>query len=325
MSQHRRWGLRGFELGIAIGGASSPDDWDHDLALAERAERLGLHSLWVPEMHFARGVTSSPLLVLAAVAARTVRIRLATTSMLLPIHDPIALADEIAALDRTSRGRTIIGLGRGFRAPLFRAFDVDPRTKRDRFDAALDIMLEAWSTGADGRVRSPWQEPHPPLAVAAFGPKGLAQAARRGLPYLPSPLESPQKLEENLALWRDGLPRSTDPEAIVTPVMRTVHTAEDEREARAVIAALESQERSMPGAGERAPRAIAEATQVDLRERVIVATAAEVTDRLGMLRDQLGIDLLIVRPQVPGIERRAREDALARLCEQVWPALRSAG
>ena len=89
-----------------------------------------------------------------------------------------------------SRGRVILGLGRGFRAPLFRAFGIDPKTKRDRFDACLDAMLEHWEQSSEGeasegaavpsggcRIRAPWQTPHPPLAVAAFGPLGLAQAA----------------------------------------------------------------------------------------------------------------------------------------------------
>jgi len=323
VGERERWGIDGFQIGLALGGANGPEDWARDVALVERAEALGMHSVWVPEMHFARGVTASPLLALAGFAARTSRLRLATTSVLLPIHDPLRLADEIAALDRASRGRLIIGLGRGFSRPLFRAFGVDPRTKRARFDSALDTMLEAWRSGAEGRVRSPWQKPHPPLAVAAFGPKGLAQAAQRALPYLPSPLESPTRLAENLARWRQGLPEGADPAQTVVPVMRTVHTAGNDAEAARVLEALESQERTMRAAGGRAPRAIADAAQEDLRDRVVVGTVAEVIDRLGALRDQLGIDLLVARSQVPGGELGMRDDALLRLAEEVWPSLRS--
>jgi alkanesulfonate monooxygenase SsuD/methylene tetrahydromethanopterin reductase-like flavin-dependent oxidoreductase (luciferase family) len=321
VSARERWGIEGFQLGLALGGASTPDDWAREVALVERAEALGLHSIWVPEMHFARGVTASPLLVLAAFAARTTRIRLATTSLLLPIHDPIRLADEIAAVDRASRGRTVIGLGRGFRPPLFEAFGVDPRTKRDRFDAALDAMLAAWRDGAGGRVRGPWQQPHPPLAVAAFGPKGLAQAARRALPYLPSPLESHRRLAENLARWRSGLPDGATEDHPV-PVMRTVHAAADAREAARVIQALEAQERSLRRTGTGAPRTIAAAAREALSERVVVGTTSEVIERLGSLRELLQLDLLIVRPHVPAGRDGERLDSLARLAEEVWPALR---
>jgi len=317
-SARERWGLRGFEIGIALGGSSRPEQWRRDLSRVEHAERGGLHSVWVPEMHFGRGATASPLLALAAFAARTRRLRLATTSLLLPIHDPVALADEAAALDRASAGRLILGLGRGFRAPLFRAFGVDARAKRDLFDAALDTMLARWSDGA-GSVRPPRQRPHPPLAVAAFGAKGLAQAARRGLPYLSSPLESAGRVEENLRRHRAGLPEGIDPREIVVPVMRTVHVARDEAEARRVRQALEGEARAMGGRG---PRSLASAAAEPLEERVVVGTAAQVRDRLGRLRDRLGIDLLVVRPQVPGLGATAREDALERLIDEVWPALR---
>jgi alkanesulfonate monooxygenase SsuD/methylene tetrahydromethanopterin reductase-like flavin-dependent oxidoreductase (luciferase family) len=333
-----RWGLERFEIGIALGGANGPDEWARDLAAVDAAEQHGLHSVWVPEMHFARGVTASPLTALAAFAARTTRIRLATTSVLLPIHDPRVLADEVAALDRMSRGRVILGLGRGFRTPLFRAFGIDPKTKRDLFDNCLDAMLSHWEKAfadeasgltnpvdrEDGlpRVRAPWQAPHPPLTVAAFGPLGLAQAARRGLPYLPSPLESATLLERNLAAHRSGLPEGFDAESLVVPVMRTVHVAPSESDASGVLERLGREARAMASSGPRPPKALAAAAAEDIADRVVVGTVAEVTDALGALREQLGMDLLIARTQISGLDAGARSDALSRLVEDVWPALR---
>jgi hypothetical protein len=74
-------------------------------AQGERAEALGFRSFWLPESHFgARGALPQPLLLLAAIAARTTRIRLATTSYLLPIRHPLQAA-EVAVLDRLSNGR----------------------------------------------------------------------------------------------------------------------------------------------------------------------------------------------------------------------------
>ena len=331
---HARWGLERFEIGIALGGASTPGEWARDLDAVDTAEALGLHSVWVPEMHFARGVTASPLMALTAFAARTKRIRLATTSVLLPIHEPRALADEVAALDRMSRGRVILGLGRGFRAPLFRAFGIDPKTKRDRFDACLDAMLEHWGQSSEGeasegaaapsgggRIRAPWQTPHPPLAVAAFGPLGLAQAARRGLPYLPSPLESPTHLAANLAAHRAGLPDGVDPAALVVPVMRTVHVTQNESDAAKVLERLEREARAMASTGPRAPKAIAAAAEEDIRDRVVVGTVSEVTDAIGSLRERLGMDLLIARTQLSGMSSEERGESLSRLVEDVWPAL----
>lgn len=226
-------------LGLALGGADDAAGFAALLANAERADRLGLHSVWVPEMHFRRGAMASPLLVLSAVAARTQRVRLGTTSLLLPIHHPLRIAEEVAALDALSGGRVELGLGRGFAPAVLSTFGVVAREKRDRFDEALEAILAAWATaetegGAPRPALRPLQHPHPPLCVAAFGRKGLLQAARHGLPYLASPLETLDVLAENCEIHRSGLPAHIDPARLPVPVMRTVLVTRDDARARAV-------------------------------------------------------------------------------------------
>jgi alkanesulfonate monooxygenase SsuD/methylene tetrahydromethanopterin reductase-like flavin-dependent oxidoreductase (luciferase family) len=335
------WGLprSGLSLGISLGGVSDGGGWRNVLAWVDRAEALGLHSVWIPEMHFAPGVATSPLLVLAACAARSRRIRLGTTSLLLPIRPPLRTAEEVAALDRLSRGRVILGLGRGFRAPLFDAFGIDPATKRDRFDAALDLMLERWAgrpvslrgTPFDSQhdaadpsaenAASPFQRPHPPLAVAAFGRKGLLQAARRALPYLASPLEPFDLVEENLAFHRSNLPSSADPGRVVVPIMRTIYTAASDAEAGRVRQALEGEMRRGLRSRTRLPAAIARAAAAAVDERAVVGTRAQVTDALARYRQRLGMDLLIARPQIGAASQPECEAALERLVCEVLPAL----
>ncbi|MCG8590565.1 MAG: LLM class flavin-dependent oxidoreductase [Proteobacteria bacterium] len=331
-SQREHWGLERFALGLALGGAAEARDWQRQLEWVERADALGLHSVWLPEMHFAPGCTASPLLGLAAFAARTRQLRLGTTSLLLPIHSPVRLAREIALLDALSRGRVLVGLGRGFRAPLFRAFGVDAASKRDRFDAALDLILALWegqspdlsdSPFADGATRendsvpAPWQDPHPPLAVAAFGPKGLEQAARRGLPYLASPLETTQTLCENLAYHREHLPAEVDPAALVVPIMRTVHVARDTAEAARAAEGLEREARRL--ADTRMTKALARAAAGDSQDRALVGTANQVHDQIARLREVAGIDLLIVRPATAALSETERTASL----EQLGPLLES--
>ncbi|MGH0035208.1 MAG: LLM class flavin-dependent oxidoreductase [Myxococcota bacterium] len=303
------WSIEGprLALGLALGGPTRPRPGREDPSLewVDRAEQWGLHSVWVPEMHFAPGATASPLVLLAAYAARSRRLRLGTTSLLLPIHDPDRLALEIASLDRRSGGRLILGLGRGFRRPLFEAFGVRASTKRDRFDAALDRILARWREDV-----TPLQDPHPPLAVAAFGPKGLAQAARRGLPYLASPVEPIDQVVENRAVHRDGLPAGVDPQGLLVPVMRSAFVAADDGEAARVRAALESETRGVRG---RVPAALARAAESSLDDRVLVGTASEVHDRLAGWCERVAIDLLIVRIPEAGLEPAARAGGLERL------------
>ena len=85
------WGLERPALGISLGGTHGPDQAERHRAWTERAERLGLHSLWLPEMHFQPGVCPAPLIELAGFAARTERLRLGTTSLLLPLLSAVLL------------------------------------------------------------------------------------------------------------------------------------------------------------------------------------------------------------------------------------------
>ncbi len=331
--ERERWGLPGLSLGIALGGASTAAEWRELFDWVERAEALGLHSVWLPEGHFWTGSTPSPLVALSAFAARTRRLRLGTTSLLLPIHHPLRVAEEVAALDVLSGGRVILGMGRGFRAPLFAAFGIDAATKRDRFDEALDAILRAWSgeelsldgdhfATRDGRaVRPclrPLQRPHPPLAVAAFGRKGLLQAARRGLPYLASPIETFATLAENLAFHAAHLPPGRDPSDGVVAVMRTVHVAGSESEARRVLDAISTQTRRP---SRRLPRALARAADARIEERAIVGPVAQATAALAPYRDQLGMDLLVVPAQAPAASLAERVASFERLAQEVLPAL----
>jgi len=318
-------------LGLVLPGADDPQAHQRRLRWLARAEALGLHSVWLPESHFAPGASPSPLLVLAAFAARTRRVRLATTSLLISIHHPLRVADEVSALDALSRGRVWLGLGRGFREPLFRGFGVASRRKRDRFDEAIDAILAAWSGeplslvgdffDTQGRaVRAalrPVQRPHPPLLVAAFGRKGLAQAAARGLPYLASPLEPLELLAENHAFHRAQLAQPLRDDVARAPVMRTVHVARDDREAARVHAALEAEARRLSAA--RLPPALARAAEGDLAERVLVGTRGAVADGIARYRERLGMDLLIARSQVPAADEAGQQaslEALAEICAE---------
>jgi len=299
-------------VGLALAGASDGRSWREALELAAWADALTLDSLWLPESHLRAGSTASPLLGLAAFAARTRRIRLGTSSLLISIHPPSRVAAEVATLDAISGGRVVLGLGRGFDPALFHAFGVDPRRKRDRFDEALDAILAIWAEAVP-----PLQRPHPPLYVAAFGPKGLAQAARRGLPYLASPLESLETLARNFALHAEQLPPDCDAAALPVAVMRTLHVAADRAEAERVrqVAEAEFAALAARAGGPLASRAAGAAA-----DRVIVGETGEVADAIAGYRERLGLDLLVVRP-APRVDGAARRASLERLVADVLPRI----
>jgi alkanesulfonate monooxygenase SsuD/methylene tetrahydromethanopterin reductase-like flavin-dependent oxidoreductase (luciferase family) len=256
--------------------------------------------------------------------------------VLLPIHHPVRLAAEVVAVDHLSRGRLILGLGRGFSRPLFEGFGIDPAEKRDRFDDSLDVLLELFR-GRPARLEGgpfeagplaptsarelPLQRPHPPLAVAAFGPKGLQQAARRGLPYLASPMEPLDLIAENHRRHRSELPPGFDPDSLPVAVMRTVFVARDRGEAERALAALDREQRLPPGRP--LPRALARVAAAPAAERVVIGELDGVIEQLHRYREQVGLDLLIVRAQIAGVDEAARRRSLDDLVEHVMPALRA--
>lgn len=281
-------------------------------AQAARAEALGFDSYWLPENHFGDPRSlPSPLLVLAAAAATTTRIGLATTSYLLPIRNPLQAAEEVAVLDQLSSGRLLLGVGRGIQPELFDAFGIDRRQKRAHFERNLAIMLSALRgeplAGSEVRLGPlPLQQPHPPVWVAAFGPLALQQAGRLGLPYLASPLEGMSVLRANLALYREALQAAGQAPPAAVPLMRTAVVARSESTAAAIREALRAT----------VPPAMADKAG-DIHDWSIVGDRQRVQDRLQQYCEELGMTHLIVRGRVGGLapeDEAYSQEQLLQLC-----------
>jgi len=190
------------------------------LALAQEADRLGYGGIWFNEFHFTRSSIPYPstLLLGAAILARTERLRFGTSILVLPLHHPLLLAEQIAQLDWQSGGRVDVGVGRGTDPASFRALGIDPAEARRRFAEALTIMRAGWMQDRishDGAFWSfrdvavgppPVQRPHPPIYMAAVSPDSIDLSARLGLPLLYSlePNEDRQVDPFRAALARHG-------------------------------------------------------------------------------------------------------------------------
>jgi len=293
-------------------------------AQGERAEELGFHSLFLPEHHFGGPASiPSPLLLLASVAARTQKLKLGTTSYLLPLRHPLHAAAEVAVLDRLSGGRVILGVGRGFRRATFDAFDVPVAEKRSLFEAALGAMIDAWQgepvafegdEGQGGRpvtlAPSPAQKPHPPIWVAAFGPKAMAQAGRLALPYLASPIEPIERLAANLEQHREACQAAGREVPPVVPIMRTVFVSRDVQALARASAALESQSAALAKSGASAIRSGAGAS---LESWALVGEPQQVADQIARYRERFAMTHLIARTQIPGLEASDLESSLELL------------
>jgi probable F420-dependent oxidoreductase len=169
------------------------DPYHQTYEICAAAERAGFdfvsltHHAFSPEC-----LTSAPFVVLAAIAARTTRLRLASIIYVLPLYHPAAVAEQVATLDLISSGRAIFGVGVGYRDYEYQGFGVDPRHRGARADESLGAIRQAWSTGRfnhQGRhfqipdlpaVPMPVQKPHPPIWVGGLSDAALRRAARLG-------------------------------------------------------------------------------------------------------------------------------------------------
>ena len=304
------------------------------LELGEQAalvERIGYESFWLPESHFAGlggdGAIPDPLMILAAVASRTERIRLGTTSFLLPLRHPLQAAEQVAVLDRLSSGRVILGVGRGYRADLFAAFGVSRKDKRQIFEAVLETMKRAWAgepvTEEDDEAARaappvvlsplPVQKPHPPIWVAAFGPKALRQSGTLALPYLASPIEPFEVLRDNYARQRDAAQEAGRELPKEVPIMRSVYVSGDESDLKVIRARAEVQARRLAS---RRPSRLRPGEEVELDDWALIGTAEQVQNGIRRYQEELGMTHIIAtRLGIGDLSPAQLEGSLERLAE----------
>lgn len=157
----------------------------HDtLERARRADALGFHRFWVAEHHAVPGIASgSPPLLMAAIAARTERVRVGSGGVMLPNHRPLVVAEQARMLEALHPGRIDLGVGRslGFTAPVREALGV---TEYGPEHFAADLgALEDFLDDAGPVTVMPTTVGSPPVFVLATG-SGLLVAAERGLPVV---------------------------------------------------------------------------------------------------------------------------------------------
>ena len=120
--------------------------YEDDIALAVQAEALGYDSIWSVEHHFTSyTMCPDPLTMLSYLAGRTSRVQLGSMVVVLPWHDPIRVAEQIALLDILSGGRTLMGFGRGAATVEYDGFRIPMGEARGRFVESAQLIIKALS------------------------------------------------------------------------------------------------------------------------------------------------------------------------------------
>jgi alkanesulfonate monooxygenase SsuD/methylene tetrahydromethanopterin reductase-like flavin-dependent oxidoreductase (luciferase family) len=226
--------------------APSEELYARALEHAQAAEDLGFRNVWLAEHHFSTyGYLARPVQLATYLAAKTKRLRVGTAVIVVPLHHPLVIAEEIATLDLLAGGRVDIGLGRGYQYYEFERFGLEMDSARARWEEAVDIIMlalrgEPFSyTGQLYTIPEttvfprPLQKPHPPIWVTAQSPASVEATVRRGFNLLTGGFGVPvETLGEYRQLF-DRLISDVQPASVPeVGVQRAVYVTTDSADAR---------------------------------------------------------------------------------------------
>ena len=336
-------------------GATDAHAFADSFAQIDEAERLGLDAMWLAELHFnpERSVLGAPLILAAAIAARTKNMKIGTAVTVLPLCHPLRLAEEIATIDHLANGRLIFGAGRSGFAHTYKTYGVDYGESRERFAETLAIVKRAFTeerfshkgkyfTYDNVRLSPrPVQQPWPEIRVAAASPDTYEEMGTMGHAiFVAARTGNLSELKPMVQTYQAAWKAAGHPGKGGVFLRVPVYVADTEEAAReepresvlhllrtigsrlAESAKLESA-RAIEKRGERGAKMVSIEYDEVLRERMIVGTPPQVVDRLKEVQEVLGLDGILAELN-PGslIPHQQVMTALRLLCEQVIPAFK---
>ena len=238
----------------AISAADDGRVIDETLREAQLTDALGFDTIWLAEHHF-DGIVAyvDPVAFAAALAVVTSRVRIGFAVAQMALHHPIRFAEQMALIDHLSKGRLIVGLGRGTAYNIYdyQGYGIDHTEAQARFEEAEAIVLQAW-TGqpVDHRGRffnaklpelrpSVFTRPHPYVIRAAATEHGMLDIARRGQPFMMN-VQSNAVTAQRMDLYRATLRETGLDDAAIAAkadecwIWRNVFVAETDEEAERI-------------------------------------------------------------------------------------------
>ncbi|HQT77178.1 MAG: hypothetical protein B7Z80_06630 [Rhodospirillales bacterium 20-64-7] len=329
---------------------------DETLQEAVLTDRLGFDTIWLAEHHF-DGICAyvDPVSFAAALAVATKRARIGFAVAQMALHHPIRMAEQVALIDHISKGRLIVGLGRGTAYNIYdyQGFGIDHTEAQARFEEAEAIMLAAWKGGPlhhQGRffnLRLPalrpgtYTKPHPYVIRAAATEHGMQEIARRGQPFMMN-VQSNETTSERMQLYRRTLHGLGMDDAAVAGlvdqcwVWRNVFVAETDTEAEriGVPAFVSMHERRvemrnrvyreqgesilpMPPAGATPP------PHATVQHALVCGSPATVTEKLAAIQTT-GVGGLIIQFRLGPMSYEQTASSLTMFRDKVMPALAAA-
>ena len=285
---------------------------------------------------------STTLPLLARLAAEASDMQVAATVILVPLHNPVELAESVATMDAICDGRFILGIGLGYRDEEYAAFGMHRSQRVPRTREALEIMKRLWTEDEvehDGEfyqvprskiATRPVQKPHPPIWVAANDDRAIRRAARWGYPWLINPHVTVPLVAEQLAGYRRALERADQPSPPVWPMMRELYVAQDRE-----TAYLESQPHlegkyaayAAWGQDEVLPedQSFSVPYQDLAKDRFLLGSPSDVVSEIDRYGQELGVNQMIFRMQWPGMDQRSTLKQIEIMGRDVIPKVKTLG
>ena len=336
-------------------GVSEALAFQEGFRMVDAAEEMGLDGVWLAELHFnpVRSVLSSPIVVASAIAARTKRLRVGMAVYVLPLSNPLRIAEEVATVDHISEGRFEFGIGRSGFARSYDVYSIPYDESQGRFAESLEIILQAWKgeefsyKGNHFNVEKatvtpmPYQRPHPPLRIAANSSETFVRLGKAGHPIFVGlrGMDVPElsrNVDEYRRCWREaGHPGDGD-----VSLRIPVYAGETEKQAMdepfdsisAYFSRMGGLYREAAGKAGidvtelgdgRADRLASLSYEDMLETKIAFGTAEGLVDRFTQLKEELGLDGVVAELNAGGLipeERVLR--SLRIMTEKVMPVFK---
>jgi alkanesulfonate monooxygenase SsuD/methylene tetrahydromethanopterin reductase-like flavin-dependent oxidoreductase (luciferase family) len=280
--------------------------------------------------------------LLARLAAEAGDMEVASTVVLLPLHNPVDLAESVATMDAICGGRFIFGIGLGYRDEEYAAFGVERAQRVDRMEECLEVMKRLWSDdevefhGKYYRVprvkpaTRPVQRPHPPIWVAANNDAAIRRAARWGYPWLINPHATVPMVADQFRRYRGALERASQPTPQVLPMMRELYVAQDREtaylesqpylEGKYAAYASWGQDKALPG-----NESFSIPYRDLARDRFLLGSPDDVAQEMLRYENELGVNYLIFRMQWPGMGQEQVLRQIELMGSEVIPRVKGGG
>jgi len=314
--------------------------------LAKTADKLGFESVWCAEHHFSTyGYLSRPLMFASHLATQTEKIRVGSAVVVLPLHHPLIVAEEIATADLLSNGRLDIGLGRGYQVYEFERLGIKLEESRERFEEAVDILLLAFKGepfsfngkhfkfGETSIFPTPVQKPRPPIWVVGQSEESIVATAKRGFNLVSGGFGvSLERLKEFRKSFDDLLVDAGQKESIRVSTQRAVYVTNDESELPEIIEQARWNMRvtlSLRQGLERVEKGHAQAIPFDnepsddelIDRYFVMGTPATCIEKLSEIREVMGLDHFNANFWFGNLEHKQVLRSMELFAKEVMPAL----